>query len=299
MQAAVMGEIGEAPRMIPVEARLARADLRGKETYRCRVLDHPRLTSRIVATFLLNSLLVRGNFPRENTLHFDAAVHIAKRPPIKLGNVYSGLSSVRSLFDAINDIMAPVAVLGNNEFAKVDVERITATFEVKAEATTAQIESVRLEQNDYYPGETVRVLVTLKPHKKDPAVQRLELKVPEDMPPGTANVLVCDASASAGLDRSEAPHRYRARDLDHLVEILREQTPQRRLYIRMQLPDRGIAMKGIELPSLPSSMLPIIASQKATGLSLTRKSIKAHVETPFVVSGRHQVSVLIRERRAE
>jgi len=296
MQAAVMGEVGKVPRMIPIEARLTRADLRGKEVYRCRAFDHPSFTARIVAMFLSNSLVVHGDFPRENTLRFKATLHLAKRPPIELENVYSDLSSTRALFSALFDIMRPVATLGQNEFGKVDIERITADFEVSAEATTATLEAVRLERNDYLPGETVRVLATLKPHKKDPVVQTLELKLPDDVAAGTANVLVCDATTSASLDRAEAPHRYQARDLDHLVAILREQSPQRRLHIRMQLPDRGIAVRGIELPSLPASLFPIIASQKTTGLSLTGKSLTAHVETPFVVSGRHQLSVLIRER---
>ena len=99
------------------------------------------------------------------------------------------------------------------------------------------------------------------------------------------------------LDRAEAPHRYVPRDLDHLVEILRQQqVSQRRLCIRLQLPDRGVAMRSIELPSLPSSMLPVIASPKTTGLTLTGKSVSASVETPFVVSGSHALPLNVRPK---
>jgi hypothetical protein len=296
MQAAVVGKVGEPPPMIPVEARLVRADMKGEETYRCRVFEHPRITSRLVGMFFFNSLLVRGDLPRENTLRFKATIHLAKRPPIVVENVYAGLASSSSLYEAVNDVVQPLAALGSNEFGSVPVERVTADLQVAAEATIARVEAVRLERNEYRPGDTVRAIATIRPHKKEPVLQALELRLPEDYPVGAATVMVCDAATAERLDRTEAPQRYVARDLDNLVEILRRQVSQQRLFLRMQLPDRGVAMRSVELPSLPSSMLPVIASPKTTGLTLTGKSISAAVETPFVVSGSHALPLTIKPR---
>ncbi len=296
MQAAVVGKLGEPPPMIPVEARLVRADMQGEEVYRCRVFDHPRLTSRIVGMFLFNALLVRGDLPRENTLRLKATIHLAKRPPIVIENVYAGLASSGSLFGALNDVIQPLGALGLNEFGSVPVERVTAELQVAAEAALARVEAVRLERNEVRPGDTIRAIATLRPHKKEPVLQVLELKLPEDFPAGAATVLVCDAAMGERLDRAEAPHQYVARDLDHLVEILRRQVSQRNLCIRMKLPDRGVAMRSIELPSLPASMLTVIASSRTTGLTLTGKSITASVETPFVVSGNHALPLTVRPK---
>ncbi|MBM4042313.1 MAG: hypothetical protein FJ290_27790 [Planctomycetes bacterium] len=296
MQAAVVGKLGEPPPMIPVEARLVRADMQGEEVYRCRVFDHPRLTSRIVGMFLFNALLVRGELPRENTLRLKATIHLAKRPPIVVENVYAGLASSGSLFGALNDVIQPLGALGLNEFGSVPVERVTADLQVAAEAALARVEAVRLERNEVRPGDTVRAIATLRPHKKEPVLQVLELKLPDDFPAGSASVMVCDAAMAERLDRAEAPHQFVARDLDHLVEILRRQVSQRGLCIRMKLPDRGVAMRSIELPSLPASMLPVIASSRTTGLTLTGKSISASVETPFVVSGNHALPLTVRPK---
>jgi hypothetical protein len=298
MQAAVMGKLGAAPRMIPIEARLRRADMAGEETYSCRAFDHPRMTSRIIGMFLFNALVTRGDFPRENTLTFRATVQLAQRPPLVIENVYSDIGTYRALFEALNDIISPVAVLGSNEFGKVDVEKVTADFQVTTEATVARVEAVRLERNDYMPGDVIRALATIRPPKKEPIIQRLELKLPDDFPPGNSTVMICDPAMNQRLDRADAPHRYQPTNLDQLVEVLREQAPQRRLCIRLQLPERGVALRGVELPSLPSSMLAIVASMKTTGVSLTAKSISAYVETPFVVSGSHALPVLIRPRQA-
>lgn len=297
MQAAVVGRLGEPAPMVPVEARLVRADMKGEETYRCRVIDHPRLMPRVVGAILFNALTTRGELPRENTLAFKATLHLPKRQPITIENVYSGASSSRSLADALDEVVGPLNALCNNEFGKADIERVTAELRVSDEATTARVEAVRLERNDYRPGETLRALVTLRPHKKEPVLQPLELRLPDDLPPGTAQVLVCDAGMHDRLDRQQAPHRYQPRDLDQLIEVLRLQVPQRRLYLRMQLPDRGVALRSVELPSLPASMFTIIASPKTTGLSVTGKSVVASVETPFVVSGNHALSVVIRPRQ--
>ena len=296
MQAAVVGKLGKMPRMIPVEARLKRADAPGEEVYRCRVADHPRLGPMVVRVFLFNSLVVRGDFPRENTLRYEATVDLEGREPLRYGNVYSGFTSTQALFSAISDITTPLMVLANNEFARVRVKRITASFTVEPQVTTARIESVRLERNDYAPGETLRAIVTLRPAKKGPEVFRIALPLPEDLPEGTMSVTVCDAATNAQLERSEAPHKSRPDNLDQLLARLREQEPSGRIYLRLKLPDRGVAYRGVELPSLPDSALQVIGSAKTTGLMLTGKSLVAHIDTPYVVSGHHRLEILIRQR---
>lgn len=296
MQAAVVGKVGEMPKMIPVEAKLTRADMKGEEIYRCRVFNHPWLTSRVVGMFLFNALLVRGDLPRENTVRMKATLHLAKRPPMIIENVYAGLASSASLMSAMSDVIQPLGALIYNEFGSVDVEKITAELQVEAQAALARVEAVRLERDECRPGETIRAIATLRPHKGEPTLQVLELKLPEDFPPGPATVTVCDAGMWQRLDRAEAPHRYVPRDLDHLVEILRQQVSQRRLWLRMQLPDRGVAMRSVELPMLPASMLPIVASPKTTGLTLTGRSISTSVETPFVVTGNHALTLTVKPR---
>ena len=299
-QAGVVGKLGEFARMIPLEARLRRADLGGgEEVYRCRVLEHPSFTSRLVGTFFVNCLVVRGGFPRENTVTFRATVHLKGHKPLQLENVYSGLRSLDGISKAVSDIVGRVGALSSNPFGQVRIERITANIDLAAQETTAGVESVRLERNEYRPGETIRALATLRTFKKEAVLQTLELKLPEDFPPGVATVAVCDAATSHGQDRSEAPHRYQPRTLDGLIANVRVQTSNRRLYIRMKLPDRGVAFKGVELPSLPASMFAVIATQKVTGMKATGKSIKAHVDTPYVVKGNHQLKVLIRPREID
>ena len=297
--AAVVGKMGEMARMIPVTARLRRADTQGDETFTVRVFDHPNLTPRIIGMVLANCVVLRGGFPPENTVSFHATVDIKGYKPLTYENVYTGLTSTSAMSKAFGDIVKPIATLMNNPLGKVEVQRVTAEFEIKARETTAGIDAVRLDRNDYRPGDTVRAIATLRTYKDEHVLQTLELALPESFPPGLHTMTVCDAANSTALDRSEAPHRFKARTVAQLVDVLRHQEPRRRLFVRMKLPDRGVASKGIELPSLPASMLNVIASQKATGLSLTGKSIVAHVDTPYVVSGKHELKVLVRPREID
>jgi hypothetical protein len=64
----------------------------------------------------------------------------------------------------------------------------------------------------------------------------------------------------------------------------------------MRLPDAGVAVKGIEMPSLPASMLTIIDSPRIAGLTPARKSIKAQIETPYVVTGSESVAITVRAK---
>jgi len=76
-------------------------------------------------------------------------------------------------------------------------------------------------------------------------VVRLTLPLPEDTPEGTLSVTVCGAATNAQLDRSDAPHKTRPDDLDQLLAQLREQEPNGRIYLRVKLPDRGVAYRGV------------------------------------------------------
>ena len=298
MQAAVLGKVGDFATMIPVEVKLRRADMKGEDTYRMRVFEHPRLTSRVIGMFLANSLMIKGTFPQENTLTYRATVRLKGHQPLELTNVYSGLSSSAGLMKAIGDIYAPIGLLMANPFGKVRVEGVAAEFEVLPRNSDAGIESVRLESNEVKPGETIRALVSLRTYKKDTVVQAVELKLPDDFPPGGTTVTVCDARTSGSSDRSDAPHIYVPRTVASLVDTLRIQAPGRRLYIRMRLPDRGVAYKGKELPSLPASVLGVIQSPKLTGLTATHKSITAFVDTPYVIQGTHTLPLLVRPKEA-
>ena len=296
MQAGVVGTVGEFARMVPVEARLRRDDAKEVETYRLRVFEHPRMTARVVGLFLANSLMVKGNFPRENTLTYRAEIAITGHEPLVVENVESGLSSSSALMKAVSGIYGPVGLLLANPFGEVTLERVTAEFHVRGENTSAGIESVRLESNEVRQGETVRALVSLRTFKKDTVLQAVELTVPEDFPPGGTKVTVCDASTSGRLDRADAPHRWTPRDVASLMTVLRDQPSNRRLFIRMQLPDSGVAYKGTEMPALPSSMRMVIESPKLTGLTPIKNSIKASVETDYVVQGSHSLPLLVQPK---
>ena len=300
MQAAVMGKLGKTARMIPIEARLRRSDMQGEQAFHCRAFDHPRLTSRIVAMFFMSCLVGRGNFPRENTVAYRATIELKGHKPLVYQNVYSGLSSGSAISKAFNEIVQPMATLANNPLGRVQIEKVTAQFQVAGEETTALVESVRLERNEYRAGDTLRAIATIRPFKKPPVVQTLELKLPDDLPAGLNSVVVCDAATSHTRDKANAPSRYVARDVEGLVRVLRHQSYARRLFIRMKLPGRGIAYKGSELPALPASMFNVVVGpQKITGLTPTSDALTAHVDLPYVVAGNHVLPVLIRPKAVD
>ncbi|NQT86063.1 hypothetical protein HQ560_04820, partial [bacterium] len=296
VQACVMGTIGDFAHQIPVTVRFRRSDVKGESRYQCKVFDHPTLTSRIIGMFLMNSTLVQGDLPRENTVRAKIAIRLEGRDPIVIEDAWSGISTSRALMGALSAAIRPVATLGASPYGKVSVEGVDAEITVQAGEITAKIEAMRLERNELRPGDTVRATVTIRPTKRDPYLKTLELKLPDDMPPGPATVIVCDSASSLRYDQQDRPYRYVARDLDQTVALAREYAPHQQLAIRIKLPDRGISTRGVELPSLPPSMLNVVASHKTTGLSVTGRSIKAIVKTADIVSGAHALPLLILPR---
>ena len=69
------------------------------------------------------------------------------------------------------------------------------------------------------------------------------------------------------------------------MALLGEEFKQTRLYARLSRGEFGVAIRGVELPALPTSVLQILSSPLETDRSPIIGSVRTSVETPWVLRG--------------
>ncbi len=119
----------------------------------------------------------------------------------------------------------------------------------------------------------------------------LELGLPPDLPEGTYEAALCDASNSLRRRFRNEPHLLEPRDLDGVLRVVRLNTSPKRtsLYLHVPKPDRGLAVEGEALPSLPGSVRAAFGGSKKTPQAPVREDLIAETETPWVVEGTQSV----------
>jgi hypothetical protein len=285
----VAGRIGLMPDMLPVSVRVKTGRYSDSRDYHVQMVREPSLMPSLVMAVLTNAIDTEGNLPEELTAHVKATVRVKGHAPIELretssGARFTGMMGPSALFSPIASI---VNLLVRNPMEKVRIESIDCDVAIEPGRSVATIESVRLDSDRLQPGETVSALVTLKPFKGERQTRTVRLALPAEFPEGSYDASLSDATGSLRRRLRNEPGLTEPRDIDDLLKVIHIQTEPRRtsLYLHVALPERGLAVRGQPLPSLPASARAVFASSRETQDPPVRSDLVASVDTPWVIEG--------------
>ena len=285
----VAGRIGPKPDMIPMSVRVKTGRYSEPRTYHVQIVREPNLLPTLVMSVLANAIDTEGNLPEELTAHVKTTVRLKGHDPIELGDTLSGprFTGPMGPMAMFGPIASIVNVLVRNPLAPVRIEAIDADIEIANGRTVATIESVRLASDRLEPGQTLRAFITLKPFKGERQTVEAALPLPADLDEGAYEANLCDMTGSLRRTFRNDPSLIEPRDLDGLLRTIRLQTEPKRtaLYLRVQSPERGLAVHGQALPNLPGSARAVLASSRQSPESPIRSDLVQVVETPWVVEG--------------
>jgi hypothetical protein len=285
----VAGRIGLKPDMLPLDVRVKTGRYSEPQTYHVQIVREPNLLPTLVMSVLTNAIDTEGNLPEELTARIKATINLKGYAPIVLkdtlsGPRYTGPLGAAALFGPIASI---VNILVRNPMAPIRIESIDCDVDVAPGRMIAAIESVRLASDRVEPGQTLKAFVTIKPFKGERQVVELALPLPSDLEEGQYEAAVCDMSNSLRRRFRNEPGLMEPRDLDGVLKALHFQiTPQRTsLYLHVPLPDRGLAVQGQALPSLPGSARAILATSRQSQEPPVRSDLLEAADTHFVIEG--------------
>ncbi|HPD30165.1 MAG TPA: hypothetical protein PLL20_09235 [Phycisphaerae bacterium] len=291
---AVFGTVGRLPAMVPMEVVVN--DLRGRQTFHYNVVHEDESTGAFLATCLMESIYAHNELPIDHTVRHNVEVDFGELGTYTSSNV-SSQSGVR---EAAVDLMYPVQTLLNPPLAqKARVKKVRAEITIEDKAQRATIYHASLPKTVYKPGETVTAAVRWSHYRKDPLYTDgwYSLKLPDDLPDGDYEVVLCSNSGHLTSLNSEKPHLFRAETLSQAMAAfnLMGRLPGNVLYMRLNLKQGGIAYKQLEMPDLPASRRKILSDTKlASDLNPYTEALVAEHKTDFVVLGKQALPIRVR-----
>jgi len=292
---AIAGRLGEESLMFPVTVKVKGVRER---TFRYKIAPYWQMAPSL--TYLATSASVARWEGEGGMFTVKAKSRISlkgREKPIVLAAIDATFYPSAPAFELV---WMPLETLVMNPFRDVVVEGVEVEFEVEQGVRLARIESVRAARQEVRPGETVDIIVTLKEWQGGEHHMTIPFRIPPDAQPGTmAEILVCDSWMTRMIQMSMDPGLYDPKDLEGLIEVIESGVPADNLYARGSFTTQGLRYGGERMPRLPSAAINMLAMGVETGMTAPLvEDVETRLETPWVIRGQGQVTVLIKKPAA-
>lgn len=265
--AAVAGEIGRRPRMVPVS--LSVAGLNRPLQYKMEMAQ-----DRLLSPMLLQMMIYSALDATERTLG-SGAIRIRGQiefegvaEPLRFDTMHSGDYNV-PLQTALSTAM-PLGYALQNSVEDLRVRKVDIGLDSFTVKKQASIENAWLSRREARPGERVEILVELAGDGGSSTKYKIFYDIPIGFPAGTLQFTVGD-----GPTVNAAEQRYfglgQPRPARELVEFLNSLRSNTRGYVRVWKNEPSFQIDGKDLPDPPPSV-GMILTRTQTGTSIVPRT---------------------------
>jgi hypothetical protein len=292
--AAVVGELGRAADLVPVEV-VVNGQV-AKRAYRMKMINDSLLSPLLLQMAVFSTVEATERTLGSGTMEIRGTVEFAgDLPPVKLHNVYAGDFNVPlqvSLASAL-----PLSYVLQNSLETPKLQRVSIELTPTTEKKQLQIESAWTSRRQVRPGETVEFNVLLTGPNGAESVQKVSYVVPIGAPAGPLYFTAAD-----GVTANTAEYRQfgvsQPRPARELVTLINELRGNRSAYVRVWRADPSYNVQGTDLPDPPPSAGLIFSKLNQNSLAAPRTSKVAEFELAAldaVVTGSRTVRVDVRD----
>jgi hypothetical protein len=257
---AIAGRLGPPPRMIPVDVKLGTS--RGQEhAYSLRIVED-ELFSPLLAYISLASVLQSNERAfGTSTIRLRARLVLTGQREIRLDDLFTEDQPVQQ---AAALVAAPLAYVMNNDFQRVEVERLEVDVSSLETIQTATLARAWIERSGpVRPGSELRLKIWLRTHRGETRTETIPLTIPASAAPGNYSVLIADGSALTAVEQREMRQTFVPRDLDQLLRAINSLRRNNHLYVRLLRAEDGAIVSGEYLQALPPSVLAVLGGGSA------------------------------------
>jgi len=303
---AIVGRLGPAPPMVPVDLTLERG---GRATdYHFQIFQHPKISPLLLNITLFNGIFGAIESGEELTYRLRGRMQLRGHEDVVLDDMFSPTDSFfPDAFFVVNSVGGAFRQVFTNPFESPAIERIELRVELLPSRHAASIENAWSDKSEVRPGETIRVKVVLQPYRGARVVREVPLTIPAQATPGELRVLVSDGALLDRLTRTmlfpgvfpgAVPFGPRVNSLDQLVRLLNRERRSDRLYVAVFQQAPTMLVEDKVLPSVPLSQMNVLNHQAAVGRpgGTLFFSILNETSEPLdqVVSGSHWLRLTVR-----
>jgi len=292
---AVMGRLGAAPPMIPLEVSIATPQ--EEKHFHFDVAEVRQLTPVLVALATVNGISTNTAYSEGTTLEVSGTIDLKGHPPAKIEDYYAPTDApapggIQVAFDVLNIFTQ----IYNNPYEPAHVQKITLDVKLVPERRSASIESAWSEKSEVEPGETIRVKVLLRPYRGEPFIQEVPVTIPPQASRGPLQLLVCDAET---LNRTTQAFGISSQlsGLDELVALLNRERHNDRLYAALLQASPTLLVEDKELPNVPLSQINVLDQRRNPGgARLLWQSSAGEWSVPMnqVITGQRTLTITVK-----
>ncbi|MCK5225449.1 MAG: hypothetical protein KAQ89_01895 [Planctomycetes bacterium] len=259
---AVYGKIGARAKMIPLTIEVDRFNDTKKRVYNCQLANNQLFTPLILSYVIRGLSATVGTLPPEHTIEYKMTINIEGDKSI----VNENISTSVELWELIEESAGSVAILLNNPYSKTDIKSIAISIRQLPENSAARIWSVDLSDSKVKAGQNIDVSVIVESFLKKKKGYKIDFKIPEDLPNGTYDLILCGGYDWREFLLNTAPYKFTPENFTSLIDVINSILAIRRdsLYCVLILPPDGVAIERAELPDLPSTKTLIFQNARRT-----------------------------------
>jgi SpoIVB peptidase S55 len=286
----VYGQLGRAPKMIPVRVNLHTSRER-VETYNYEVASDEFLTPLLLNMTVYNTITSSERSLGDSTISVKGTIEVKGQQTVQLERRFSMMGAGLT---AAGSVAAPVAALMSSGFDGVELGPITLDIAATDSRRAATLDRIALDRSEVRRGETVEVQAYVRTDSGKTFVQRIPVQIPTDVPPGQLVLFVGDGGS---LQQASASQSFVPKDLSQLVGAINKIKKNDRLYVKLFRITPGAVIGTDEMPNLPPSFVATLNSDRSTGgFTPTMLSPVDEKELPaaeYVISGQQLIAITV------
>jgi hypothetical protein len=293
-RAGLVGELGTAPPLVPVEVEIVRNGDESQD-FAFQVADDEQLTPVLAFWCLYNALLARGDDQSRQTLRYElvsrwTADGDALAPVVQTGQVV-GPGGAAAL---ATEWMAPLRVLLANRHRSLELQGVSARLEVSRPVAAAVITGVTA-RSVVRAGEKLQVAVSLETYREPDRVEAFTLDLPAQLPPGPYRLAAASAREFFALETQRAAALFRDRSLDATLALIRKERSAATLVVALIAPGGSVVVAGRELEDLPGSVVRALRpGGGGVEPALASYAVRAERDTDLALDGHAILDVVVK-----
>jgi hypothetical protein len=286
----VFGQLGQAPKMIPVKVNLETS--RGQQkTLNFEVVNDEFLTPLLLNISIYNSLLANERALGDSTIELTGEIAIKGNDVIKLGRRMVGGQSAQL---AAGAVAVPVSALLRSRFDDLSISGITLNLKSFDGSKSAILERLSVDKTQIKAGETVDVQAFVRTTGGRVFVERIPITIPMDAPVGALSIVIGDG----GVIQREAPiQQFVPKTIGEMISTMNKLKMPDRLYLQAARKTTGALIGVSEMPNLPPSVLATLNNDRSVGgYKPYLQTILLERELPpadFVISGQQSIDIQV------
>lgn len=273
----ILGVIGDIPDMVNLDIYIK------GDKYHYEIAKDERLFTNLVNSMIGNTLYTGIRARGEITITQDIDIDIENSPNVRFKDMVTG-----NINQIMKSIAQPIALLYRNPFKKINVKNISIKLTLEDSLLLAEIVNAYTDKEEVKAGDTLNILLIMRPYKGEFIKRDIEIVVPEQVSKGKLKIVI---------EGGGQPRKSREKELksfDGLVDYLVSRPKLSDILITLKQAGETVYIRGEKFPLLPPTLSSII--KKSQNKKLTKESVvvEKRIDTSYVIKGKVELTLEVK-----